>query len=139
MKKRLFLSFILFLSLTGCDKTGCNLEYFQAVSSIKLPEDTGIIDCQDNLEWTVQAIFQLPDIDLWGFISENEFQPVEKSTGFESNLFILLPKKHRQPPDTEQLYSVAGTNDGRTNWSYILDKKTGKLWAHINYPDWGGT
>lgn len=132
-----FLLIIHFL-LAGCGQTGCNQEYFQAISSINLPEDTEMIDCFDNLEWTVHAVFQLPAGNFDGFIRKNEFQPVTTSTAPDSYSFVLLPEVYRQFPDVGRLYSTTGTKDDNTSCYYLLDKKTGRLWAQINYPDWSG-
>lgn len=139
MRKPFALLFMVFILLTGCGKTGCDLEYFQAISSIEFPEDSYIIDCYDNLEWVVEAVFQLPDTLLEEFIEENEFEALEKNERADTDTFFFLSEKSHQIPDSAVLFPASGTNNGPTNWRYILDLNTGKLWAHINYPDGGGT
>lgn len=138
MKKLLLLSMVTFFLLTGCRQTGCNQQYFQSVSSISFPEGSQMIDCVDNLEWAVQAVFQLPAQHIEKFITENYFQLVTNSDAPDSFSFFLLPEAHRQFPDADNLYSATGSTDRELNWYYLLDKKSGRLWAQINYPDWNG-
>lgn len=138
MRRLLLFSLVIHSLLTSCGRTGCNQEYFQATSSIDFPEDTHMIDCFDNLEWTVHAVLQLPTSNLEEFMRKNEFQAVAISTAPDSTSFFLLPKQHRQFSATDELYSATSTKGANTHWYYILDKKTGKLWAQINYPDWSG-
>jgi nitrous oxide reductase accessory protein NosL len=138
MKKLLLLSMVSLFLLTGCRQTGCNQEYFQSVSSIVFPEGAEMTVCVDNLEWTVQAVFQLPDQDIEEFIVKNDFQPVTNSDAPDSFSFFLLPEVHRQFPDADNLYAAIGSTDRELNWYYLLDKKSGRLWAQINYPDRSG-
>ncbi|GAB5528157.1 MAG: hypothetical protein Roseis2KO_60290 [Roseivirga sp.] len=117
--------------------TGCNEEYFQSASGITLPEGTIRVDCFDNLEWRVEATFQLPQVDLEDFLSENAFEKMEGSLTPDS--LFYLTKEHRQIPNNGHLYSITYSTPARTHWRYVLNKQTGKLWTFINYPDWGGT
>ena len=113
-------------------------EFYERISSIKIPETFRVIESVDNGEFVTATTFRCDREKLKEFAGIFDFKP----WGDRNSLRMLAsPYLTKQKPDLEYkngyLYHT-GTN-GKNGWLYVIDMEKGILWAEIHYPDAAGT
>lgn len=123
--------------LASCSST-CELDYYENVSGNNLPDDIQIIECVDNAEYITTAALKIKASVVQQFLDHNQFEKVLPD--FQPNFtgMYFLKKENIKFPPNDRLYSKFGRTKNNT-WYFLIDKDTGKLWAEVMYPDWGGT
>lgn len=141
----IFISLLLF---SGCSTGDSNKdflteptfekEYYEKVTNIKFPKNYKVIASADNGEFVTITIIDLSETDCKKFSTDNKFEPIEDK--FPQDLIGVgyLDSVYRQIPDNNKLLRNWGNNK-KTNWIYLLDTTTCRLYCQIDYPDWAGT
>jgi hypothetical protein len=129
--------FLVMLTFASCtDQYARNKNYYERVSGVKVPADYRLLEFYDNGEFETAAAFTVDSVDLQKFITTYNLKPMldPYSTaaigiGFQTNKPSFDNLRH--------MYMLRGQN-GKTFWTYVADLEKERLWAQINYPDWGG-
>lgn len=126
------------LILVSCRKPSCDLEYYEKISGVKFPHNIEVVECHDNAEFVTTAFIKIPLDSINEFLVGGNFKKVNQE--FEPDFLGMnwISKQNLVFPNNENLYELNARSKSNT-WYYLLDKRTGKLWCEIQYPDWGGT
>lgn len=132
-----YLIVLIILLLGSCVDRFYEKEYYERISSIRIPSTAKVLESVDNGEYYTGTTFRLSDDGLHEFLKANQFISCGKRVEllFCSN---ALFKGHKPDLDNaEGLLFTTGVK-GKNSWLYIVDTTKRLLWAEIQYPDWGG-
>jgi hypothetical protein len=132
-----YLVVLLILLLGSCADSFYEKEYYERISSIRIPATAKVLESVDNGEYYTGTTFRLSEDGLHEFLKKNQFMPCGKRVEllFCSNALLKGYK-----PDLDNAVGLLFTTGvkGKNNWLYIVDTTKRLLWAEIQYPDWGG-
>lgn len=113
--------------------------YYERVTGVTFPEKYGVLETFDNGEFLTGALLELDSLALRNFIVQNRLDTVRKKVGLGIISWSVGYYRTEKPEfaDNELLFSI-NKSKGKVNWTYIAEPKKNRLWAVINYPDWGG-
>lgn len=113
-----------------------NEAHNELVTKIHIPEDYKFITGVDT-DFIRITILDLDKKNCTGFYKDNKFEPINDTF---PQIFIginYLDSVYRQLPATNKLLRLSGKAKF-TNWIYLLDTTTCRLYGLISFPDWNG-
>jgi len=132
---------ILSIGLSSCladqELTASDKKLYQRVTQIIFPKNIHLIESVDNGEFVISSSFHIDSVFLKQFINEYGFDTLQK---YYPSQFLgehLLKKERPNLNNPKSLLYVAGQK-GKNSWIYIIDLKSNRLWAEVQYPDMGG-
>jgi len=132
-----YLIVFLILLLDSCADRFYEKEFYERISSIRIPTTAKVLESVDNGEYYTGTTFRLSENGLHDFLKANQFIPCGKRVEllFSSNALL---RGHK--PDLDNAVGLLFTTGvkGKNSWLYIVDTTKRLLWAEIQYPDWGG-
>lgn len=130
---------ILILLTSSCftNDIDFNKEYYERMTKIKLPEKYSVLESFDNGEFLTGAVFEMNSATLRNFIIHNQFNAA--NTYLDTYLMGAgyLIKNKPTFASKQHVYFIK-KSEQNIHWTYIADLNSNRLWAEINYPDWGG-
>jgi len=148
--KKISLIFISFFFLCSCSTEEAKKDavveptfdkvFYESVTSIKFPKDYKFITTADNGEFLTITIIDLNKNDWAKFAKDNKFEPIDDKFSQKQQLFgtNILDSTYSHVPENNKLLRNWGSNK-KTNWIYLLDTTTYRLYCQIDYPDAAGT
>jgi hypothetical protein len=115
----------------------CDINFIQETSKIKLPDNYEVIDCYDNLEYVITAVFQVDSSGIGILLKENIFKKAPVNYKLDWFGFNYLDEDNRNIGNNDDLYFLEDCYKSNT-WHFLLNTKTGMLWCSVLYPDWSG-
>jgi len=113
-----------------------NEAHNELVTKIHIPEGYKFIAGVDT-DFIRITILDLDKSKCTEFYKSNKFEPV---TDTFPQTFIginYLDSNYRKLPDNNKLLKLSGKAKF-TNWVYLLDTTTCRLYGQISFPDWNG-
>jgi hypothetical protein len=119
------------------------LSFIRRVTKIPIPNDISTISEFDQGELEAGGKYRLEQKDLEGFLSKNNFRPIDRQYLYMSH-FNLMGKSGLFPlsasiplSDKSHLKYFYGCKGGNS-WLFTLNEKSGELWVEVEYPDLQG-
>lgn len=132
---RWLLPALLVLILASCEPY-YEREFYERISGMHFPPTARAIESMDNGEFITITAFKVDSLDLRRFMERYGFKPVENDLylrRWSESCYL----KRNTPGSLVNLYYKAGEK-GKNSWYYVADLQQQKLWAEVQYPDWGG-
>jgi hypothetical protein len=108
----------------------------ELVTKIHIPEGYKFITGVDT-DFIRITILDLDKKNCTEFYKTNKFESINDT--FHQTFIDMdyLDSVYTQLPDNNKLLRLSGKNNW-TNWIYLLDTTTCRLYGHISFPDWYG-
>jgi hypothetical protein len=108
------------------------LDYIQGVTGVQFPPGITQYVAHDNAETFITAHLTIPPAEIQPFILRQRFsispQAAQQLRGVSS-----LPLPFNIVPASAN-YALVGRS-ARNAWTFVLDSRSGDLWATVEYPD----
>ena len=108
----------------------------ELVTKIHIPEGYNFITGVDT-DFIRITILDLDTKNCTEFYKSNKFEPVNDTLPQTFIGMNYLDSVYRLLPDNNKLLKLSGKNNW-TNWIYLLDTTTCRLYGHISFPDLNG-
>ena len=108
----------------------------ELVTKIHIPEDYKFIAGADT-DFIRITILDLDKNNCTALYKSNKFEPINDTLPLSPVCWNYLDSSFRQLPDKSKLVRLSGKNNW-TNWIYLLDTTTCRLYGHISFPDLNG-
>lgn len=131
-------SIMIIISFSACSPS-FDKQYYQRITGIDFPLKYKVLETFDNGEWLTGTLLEVDSLELRKFILLYHFDTFTiKDKPYLT--FVNNPYFKLKPPaltNNSELYFLAKSKD-KNNWTYLVDMKTKRIWAVIDYPDWSG-
>lgn len=120
---------ITLLYMTVANSVDCDqmvIDSYELHSNINIPSVSFINCYYDKATGMRVSVY-----DLNSSISMEKFNRIDQSKDADFLTSSFLLEAHEKP-ESADLYMATGEKWG-TQWTYLLDKKTNRLWAELNY------
>jgi len=108
----------------------------ELVTKIHIPEDYKFIAGVDT-DFIRITILDLDKKNCTEFYKSNKFEPISDTFPQTFIGMNYLDNVYRQLPENNKLLKLSGKKNW-TNWIYLLDTTTCRLYGHISFPDLNG-
>ena len=108
----------------------------ELVTKIHIPEGYNFVTGVDT-DFIRITILDLDKTNCIKFLKDNKFEPINDTLPQTFIGMNFLDSVYRQLPGNNKLIKLSGKNKW-TNWIYLLDTTTCRLYGHISFPDLNG-
>ena len=113
-----------------------NEAHNELVTKISIPDGYKFIAGVDT-DFIRITILDLDKKNCSEFYKKNKFESISDTLPQTFIGINYLDSVYRQLPDNNKLLRLSGKTN-YTNWIYLLDTTTCRLYGHISFPDWKG-